>query len=169
MSRIRSRDTTPEWILRCGLHRMGFRYTLGNGKLPGKPDLVFPKYRAAIFVHGCFWHRHADCKRATFPKSNTERWSEKFRKNVARDRSNLRELRGLGWRTKVVWECELLDDTIETVAGVADWLQGGRRGDIGRRPGLYDSSQDQTEERRSLLRVAEGKVKRRLSSYDGED
>ena len=81
MSKVRSSDTKPEWILRCGLHRLGFRYRLNNNHLPGRPDLVLSKYRAVVFVHGCFWHHHRGCKDATMPKSNRAFWEKKFSEN----------------------------------------------------------------------------------------
>ncbi len=109
MSRIKGRDTSPEKRVRSMLHRMGYRFRLQRSDLPGKPDLVLPKYRTAVFVHGCFWHRHPGCKYATTPKSNTHYWHDKFTKNVARDTRNQAELRAKGWRVTVVWECELRD------------------------------------------------------------
>lgn len=121
MSRIRSSNTKPELILRRGLHRLGLRFRLHYAGLPGKPDLVFPKFRTVVFVHGCFWHRHAGCSVASVPKSNTEFWMEKFSKNVARDARNIAELQRLGWRCLIVWECELSQaaarsSTIEAIA-----------------------------------------------------
>ena len=107
MSRIRSRDTLPEIALRKALHALGLRFRLHNRKLPGKPDIVLPRYKAAVFVHGCFWHRHDGCKVATTPKSNTNFWVQKFDRNVARDARVSGELDALGWRVFVVWECEL--------------------------------------------------------------
>lgn len=106
MARIRSRDTKPELALRKALHALGLRYRLGS-KLPGKPDLVFPRHKAVVFVHGCFWHRHEGCKVATTPKSNTPFWTEKFERNVSRDQRVARELEAAGWRVFVAWECEL--------------------------------------------------------------
>lgn len=107
MSRIKSRDTVPEIALRKALHALGLRFRLDNRKLPGKPDIILPRYRAAVFVHGCFWHRHQGCKVATTPKSNTEFWIQKFDRNVSRDARVTGELEALGWRVFVVWECEL--------------------------------------------------------------
>jgi DNA mismatch endonuclease (patch repair protein) len=107
MSRIRSRDTSPELALRKALHARGFRFRLDDKRLPGKPDIVLPKYRTAILVHGCFWHRHADCNIATTPKSNTAFWNGKFERNVQRDVRVTAELQALGWRVLVAWECEL--------------------------------------------------------------
>ena len=107
MSRIRSRNTSPEVALRKALHALGLRFRLDNRKLPGKPDLILPRYKAAVFVHGCFWHRHDGCKIATIPKSNTEYWVQKFDRNVARDARVIDELESSGWRVFVAWECAL--------------------------------------------------------------
>ncbi|WP_411506130.1 very short patch repair endonuclease [Brucella anthropi] len=107
MSAIRSKNTKPEVTLRKALHKLGFRYRLGGAGLPGRPDLVLPKYKVAVFVHGCFWHRHAGCKVASTPKSNSEFWSAKFQRNVARDAKVSSELKALGWNVFVIWECEL--------------------------------------------------------------
>ncbi|MNJ56569.1 Very short patch repair protein [compost metagenome] len=107
MSRIKSAHTRPEVALRKTLHNLGLRYRLNSATLPGKPDLVFPRYRAVVFVHGCFWHRHQNCNIATTPKSNTSFWVDKFSKNVARDERVTSLLRSLGWRVFVVWECEV--------------------------------------------------------------
>ncbi|UVO49967.1 DNA mismatch endonuclease Vsr [Sphingomonas sp. SUN019] len=107
MSRIRSRDTKPEIVLRRTLHRLGLRFRLGGADLPGRPDMVFPKHRAAVFVHGCFWHRHDGCRVASTPKSNAEFWARKFERNVARDQKATGDLKALGWKVVVAWECEL--------------------------------------------------------------
>ena len=107
MSRIRSQDTKPELALRKALHRFGFRFRLHDRHLPGKQDIVLPKNRTVIFVHGCFWHRHKGCKIATTPKSNTKFWIEKFDRNVARDARNSSELAIEGWRVIIAWECDL--------------------------------------------------------------
>lgn len=107
MARIKSAHTRPEVALRKILHNLGLRYRLNSTTLPGKPDLVFPRYKAVVFVHGCFWHRHQNCNIATTPKSNTSFWVDKFSKNVARDERVISLLRSLGWRVFVVWECEV--------------------------------------------------------------
>lgn len=107
MSRIRGKDTKPELALRRVIHRLGLRYRLHGAGLPGKPDLVFPRFRTVVFVHGCFWHRHQGCNIATTPKSNTEFWLDKFKKNVERDSRVTKSLQALGWSVLVVWECEL--------------------------------------------------------------
>ena len=106
MGRIKCRDTEPERVVRSLLHRMGYRYSLKRRDLPGKPDLVLVKHRTIVFVHGCFWHRHRDCKMAYTPKSRREFWLKKFRENTARDKRVVNELRRFGWRVIVVWECE---------------------------------------------------------------
>lgn len=107
MRRIRGRDTAPEIALRRALHAEGLRFRVHRHDLPGRPDIVLPRFRAVVFVHGCFWHRHAGCSIATTPKSNTSFWVEKFDKNVARDLFNAAHLTALGWDVITVWECEL--------------------------------------------------------------
>jgi DNA mismatch endonuclease, patch repair protein len=107
MSRIRGSDTGPEQGVRSLLHRMGFRFSLRPRDLPGRPDIVLPKWQAAIFVHGCFWHQHKGCHNCAMPKTRSDFWSNKLRGNVERDRLVVRRLRKLGWRVLVVWECEL--------------------------------------------------------------
>ena len=109
MSRIRSKDTTPEKTVRSLLHKMGYRFRLHRKDLPGKPDIVLPKYKTVIFVHGCFWHRHENCKYASIPKTNTEFWLDKLNKNVERDKKNQAELKKLGWKVIVIWECEIIN------------------------------------------------------------
>lgn len=107
MSRIRSRDTGPELTLRSMLHRAGFRFRLHDRSLPGTPDIVMKKHRAAILVHGCYWHRHEGCRNATTPSSRTDFWQEKFTATVARDERNIEALKELGWKPIVIWECDL--------------------------------------------------------------
>lgn len=106
MSRIRSRDTTPELTVRSMLHRLGYRFRLHRRDLPGSPDILLPKYRTAIFVHGCFWHRHSGCRFAYMPKTRQQFWARKFEDNRRRDRRVTRALRRDGWRVAVIWECE---------------------------------------------------------------
>lgn len=125
MAGIRARDTRPERILRSSLHRRGLRYRLHVGKLPGKPDLVFPRFRAAIFVHGCFWHHHAGCRYASTPATRSEFWEAKFADNVARDIRNRASLQEMGWRVAVVWECALRKGTESVAETVRDWLASG--------------------------------------------
>lgn len=118
-------DTKPERALRLRLHAMGFRYRLGGCSLPGSPDLVFPRYRAVVFVHGCFWHRHPGCPRATTPKSRTDYWLPKFQESIRRDQAVQTALRALGWRIAIVWECELLKTRADATARcIAAWLRG---------------------------------------------
>lgn len=110
MSRIRGRNTKPELAVRSMLHSMGYRFTVNgplNRKLPGKPDIVLPKYKTVIFVHGCFWHGHQGCKDFRIPKTRTEWWQAKIEGNVARDKRQQEELRKLGWNVLVIWECEV--------------------------------------------------------------
>jgi DNA mismatch endonuclease (patch repair protein) len=108
MRRIRGKNTKPELIVRRALFALGYRYRLHGDELPGKPDLVFPKQRKVIFVHGCFWHNHSDsrCKIVRLPKSNSEYWAVKLKKNVARDTLRQSELKKLGWKSLTVWECQ---------------------------------------------------------------
>ena len=107
MSQVRSCDTQPEVVVRSLLHRMGYRFRLRPKSMPGKPDIVLPKHRKTIFVHGCFWHGHEGCPRAARPSSNREFWDKKLSGNIERDRRNLQELAQLGWKVLVVWQCEL--------------------------------------------------------------
>jgi len=110
MQRVRSRNTSPEIIVRRLLHRAGFRFRLHRRDLPGCPDIVLPKYRTVIFVHGCFWHRHPGCPRGrSTPASNTDYWQRKFRRNVERDAAHRAALQRLGWRVLIVWECQVRD------------------------------------------------------------
>ena len=107
MGRIKGKDTKPELEVRSLLHKLGFRFRLHRKGLPGTPDIVLPKYRAVIFVHGCYWHRHPGCRYAYNPKSRVAFWQNKFRDNVKRDAAHSRRLTELGWTVITVWECEL--------------------------------------------------------------
>lgn len=107
MAGIKRRDTKPEVAVRSWLHRAGFRFRLHRRDLPGSPDIVLPRWNAVIFVHGCYWHRHAGCPKAATPHTRQRFWNAKFAANIERDRRNLLALRRLGWRVKVVWECSL--------------------------------------------------------------
>lgn len=122
MSGIKGRDTRPEMLVRRALHRAGFRYRLHVRDLPGSPDVVLPKYRAAILIHGCFWHRHEGCRFATVPATRPEFWVEKFAKNVARDTRNDRALRTLGWRVAVLWECDLRRWDARQLESLRHWI-----------------------------------------------
>lgn len=106
MSRIKSRDTAPELAVRKVLYGMGYRYRLHSTAVPGKPDIMLKRFRAAIFVHGCFWHRHPGCKFAYVPKSKVEFWTKKFEANVRRDETVKKQLSDLGWKSLTIWECE---------------------------------------------------------------
>jgi len=118
MFRIRSKNTKPEIRVRSLLHHMGYRFRLHQNNLPGKPDIVLPKYQTIVLVHGCFWHRHPGCRYAYTPKSRIEFWQNKFKENIDRDLKVQKELKDLGWRILVVWECELKD--IEVLANKLD-------------------------------------------------
>lgn len=129
MSGIRGKDTKPEMLLRRGLHRRGFRFRLHGVALPGKPDLVFPRYRAVLFAQGCFWHGHS-CHLFKWPKSRAEFWHRKINENRDRDRLSIQNLRDRGWRVGEIWECALKGRTRLAVAEVLDrcevWLRSER-------------------------------------------
>ncbi len=122
MSRIKGQNTTPELKLRSCLHRLGFRFRIHDTKLPGKPDIVLAKYRTAVFVHGCFWHRHDGCKHTSTPKSNQSFWLEKFRRTLDRDQQNVKALNNLGWQVLIVWECEINSDASQAAQQIARHL-----------------------------------------------
>lgn len=107
MASIGSKNTHPEIVVRKWLFRNGYRYRLHETKLPGKPDIVMPRYRTAIFINGCFWHRHAECKRASMPINNQDYWRTKFDRNIQRDLQNVTKLEESGWQVIVIWECEI--------------------------------------------------------------
>ena len=119
MSRIKGKDTKIEVEVRKYLFSKGYRFRKNDKRYPGKPDIVLPKYHVAIFVHGCFWHRHEGCKDATTPKTRTEFWLEKFDKNVKNDQIKQEKLRELGWKVIVIWECEIKKDLVKTM----EWLE----------------------------------------------
>jgi len=128
MAGIRGKDTKPEKAIRSALHLAGFRYRIHVAGLPGKPDIVFPKYRAVIFVHGCFWHRHTNCWWNTTPSSNAAFWANKFAENMARDNRNIADLKTIGWRVAIVWECTLrVQNLAETVEALDQWLLSNRQ------------------------------------------
>ncbi|UGU17950.1 DNA mismatch endonuclease Vsr [Sinomicrobium kalidii] len=107
MSRIKGKDTKPEILVRKYLFSLGFRYRLHDKNFPGKPDLVFPKYRKVVFIHGCYWHGHEDCKYFVPPKTKTEWWLNKIGNNKKRDEQNISRIRDMGWLPIIIWECEL--------------------------------------------------------------
>jgi len=122
MSRIRSKSTKPEMAVRSAVHRMGYRYRLHRHDLPGRPDLVFPSRRKVIFVHGCFWHQHRNCKKAHEPESNRGYWQPKLERNKRRDASNRAKLTRMGWRSLVVWECQVHADLPKVAARIKRFL-----------------------------------------------
>jgi DNA mismatch endonuclease (patch repair protein) len=130
MSRIQGKNTKPELLLRSLLHRAGYRFRLHVPNLPGKPDIVLPRYRTVIFVHGCFWHRHEGCANATMPKSRTEFWAEKFAKTIERDQQKQRQLEEIGWKVLTVWECELKSEPLKQLKIVENQLLEGYRREI---------------------------------------
>ena len=107
MSKIRGKNTKPELLLRSALHKCGYRFRIHRKDLPGNPDIILSKYKTAIFVHGCFWHYHADCGEGRLPKTNTKFWNEKLVKNMERDKRNIAALKKSGWAVMVIWECEV--------------------------------------------------------------
>ncbi len=106
MAKIRSSDTKPEKTVRSLLHELGYRFRLYRKDLPGTPDIVLPRYSSIIMVHGCFWHRHKNCQYSYTPKSKAEFWGRKFESNISRDKNVIKELKKLGWKVKIIWECE---------------------------------------------------------------
>lgn len=118
MSHIRGKDTKIEVLVRKYLFSKGCRFRKNDKRYPGKPDIVLPKYKTVIFVHGCFWHRHDGCKNATIPKTRTEFWVEKFEKNARNDELNQEKLKKLGWSVIIIWECEIEKDFIGTMEKV---------------------------------------------------
>ncbi|WP_322788596.1 very short patch repair endonuclease [Pseudodesulfovibrio profundus] len=116
MSKIKGKNTKPEVAVRQYLHRKGYRFRLHRKDLPGNPDIVLPSRMIAIFVHGCFWHRHRGCKKTTTPSTNRAFWERKFKDNVNRDERNTQALQKLGWAVMVIWECEVNDQGLETIA-----------------------------------------------------
>ena len=127
MSRIRSKNTTPERAVRNALWRKGYRYRLNDKRLPGKPDLVLPKYHAVIFINGCFWHGHRGCVKYTVPKTNEQFWREKVARTITRDEMNAQRLDTLAWTVITVWECELSKKTFDaTVMRIEADLQAAK-------------------------------------------
>ena len=122
MSRIKGKDTKPEEIVRKYLFSQGFRYRKNDPKLPGKPDIVLPKYRTVIFVNGCFWHHH-DCRYFKWPVNNGEFWKEKITRNVERDNANIVKLVESGWHVITIWECQLKNSSEETLSDLANEIR----------------------------------------------
>ena len=113
MSQIKAKNTKPEMVVRKFLHANGFRYSLHNKKLPGKPDIVLPKYKTIIFIHGCFWHGHANCKYFKIPRTRTQWWKDKINRNKANDEKAVKALRKDGWKVIIIWECKLKPAKVE--------------------------------------------------------
>lgn len=154
MSHNRAKNTGPELCLRNALWRRGFRYRVNDRRLPGSPDIVLPKYRTVIFVHGCFWHGHKDCKDYTVPKTHTEFWLAKVARNRDRDQEVWRRLEAKGWSVIIVWECELkkaeLEETVDRVAG-----------EIVRDGEIYRSSLEERRKSREAYRLERKALKQR--------
>lgn len=130
MSGIGGKDTRPELILRRALHSRGYRYRLHDRKLPGSPDIVMRGRKTAIFVHGCFWHRHENCRYAPTPSTRTEFWAQKFERNVARDAETVAALHEMGWRVAKVWECELKSGAFDRSLNLLlRWIEDPDAGD----------------------------------------
>jgi DNA mismatch endonuclease (patch repair protein) len=127
MAGIRGKDTKPELIVRQGIHRLGFRFRIHVRDLPGKPDVVLPKWKAAVFIHGCFWHGHAGCSLYKLPATRPEFWQKKIQTNQANDLKAVTRLIELGWRVLIVWECALRrnHDRGEAIVQIIDWVQSG--------------------------------------------
>jgi DNA mismatch endonuclease (patch repair protein) len=119
MASVHSRDTKPEMAVRRALHSAGFRYRLHMKALPGKPDILLPRYSTAVFVHGCFWHGH-QCKRFRWPVSNGPYWRAKIERNIKRDKSNSNALGKSGWKIHVIWECELMSGIVALISGLRE-------------------------------------------------
>lgn len=123
MARIKSLGTKPEAIVRKALFALGYRFRKNDVRLPGKPDIVLAKYKVAVFVNGCFWHRHEGCRYNRMPKSNTTYWVRKFDRNLQRDLENVGELEKSGWRVYVIWECQIEDNLDNVISNLSSFLQ----------------------------------------------
>lgn len=162
MSRIRSKNTTPERIVRNELWRRGYRYRLNDKRLPGTPDLVLPKYRAVIFINGCFWHGHRGCPKYVAPKTNAQFWKEKIARNIARDELNGQRLDTLAWTVITVWECELFKkaDIAATIARIEADLQAAKT--------KYDNYLSIRRENREFARKQAQKHREILAQVEAE-
>jgi DNA mismatch endonuclease (patch repair protein) len=127
MAKVRGRDTAIERLLRSALHRFGLRFRLNVSTLPGRPDIVFPRYRTVVFVHGCFWHRHKGCKRASVPQSNQPFWEARFSANLKRDQLVAETLQKTGWQVLVVWECEIARNLLESARQIRKRIKQYRK------------------------------------------
>lgn len=128
MSKVSGKNTKPEVKIRSGLHRLGFRFRLNDKELPGKPDIILPKYSKIIFVHGCFWHHHMNCPKSKMPQTRKEFWENKIRNNVIRDQENIKKLESMGWCVAIVWECatKKQEDLITTIDTLNKWIKNRR-------------------------------------------
>jgi DNA mismatch endonuclease, patch repair protein len=115
MSRIKGKNTKPEILVRSFLHKAGFRFKINDKRLPGKPDIILPKYHTAVFIHGCFWHRHKNCKYAYSPKTRVAFWGKKFRENIDRDNLVIKKLKKQGWKVAIIWECKIESNLNEEI------------------------------------------------------
>lgn len=122
MSNIRSIDTKPELLVRSLLHQAGYRFRIHRKDLPGKPDIVLPKYKAVVFVHGCFWHLHSGCRDGTVPKTRVDYWKNKLLRNKERDKEHMKTLQKLGWRVLRLWECEVEKETDKVLKKLYNFL-----------------------------------------------
>jgi DNA mismatch endonuclease, patch repair protein len=127
MSKVPYRDTVPERIVRSLLHRSGFRFRIHDRGLPGRPDIVLPRYRIAVFVHGCFWHQHSGCPKSRRPSTNIEFWNRKLDGNASRDERKIAQLKDLGWRVIVLWECEIKRDPNACILKIITMVESSRR------------------------------------------
>lgn len=123
MSRIKCKDTGIEVAVRKRLFSLGYRYRKNDKRLPGKPDIVLPKYKTVIFIHGCFWHLHSNCKIARIPKSNTDFWIDKLNRNVEKDQKNRQQLEDAGWKVIIIWECEIEKEINEVIQNIVQTFQ----------------------------------------------
>lgn len=151
MSRIRSKDTKPEFIVRSILHRAGFRFRLHDPQIPGKPDIVLPKYKTVIFVHGCFWHRHENCKNASTPSTRKLFWENKFAQNVKRDKEVHEALEKMGWKKITIWECTVMKTPEKIIDIISSQL------------GIDFDTSIKLPERKELLKVAEDRFNKYLN------
>ncbi len=122
MSKIRGKNTKPEILLRSALFKLGLRFRIHKKELPGKPDIVLPKYKTAIFVHGCFWHYHKDCREGRIPNTNSKFWKEKLEMNIKKDEDNVLKLKTIGWKVLIIWECEIEKDIQSILDGIVRQL-----------------------------------------------
>lgn len=155
MSRIRSKDTKPELIVRSMLHRCGLRFSLRRKDLPGQPDIVMPKHNMVVFVHGCYWHRHRGCKAARMPAANQEFWQDKFRKTQKRDRQHKKEIEKAGWRVVVIWECQVMKEPEKVLNRILSHIESSD-----------DIKTFAVPPRKDLLRVAEKKLQYSLNQIE---